>query len=199
MIASCRATARVTLHNVALSNESGMATFYVAGRGSQQDQLHAPPWAALDSATRGIEVPVRTLDETLGSDRRVAFAKVDAQGHDAQVLRGARRLIESGRMPLFLFEVAPGLSPNAVHEYVQTTRWLARTGFDCFDCDEDSSRRSTQRAQRDGRRMPLEVRMAELAAQKELFKGAHHGGYTNFVCQQRRTLAVPGALGLQRA
>ena len=80
-------------------------------------------------------------------------------------------------MPLFLFEVAPGLVPGAALSYAHATRWLAQHGVDCFDCEEMG---------RAGRGLPLDARLAQLEKTRYVFKGAQHGGYTNFVCRARK-------------
>jgi len=55
---------------------------------------------------RKVVVPVGTLDEVLG-DRHIDFIKIDVEGAEFDVLRGARRILESSR-PLILFEFGLG-------------------------------------------------------------------------------------------
>jgi FkbM family methyltransferase len=63
-------------------------------------------------------VRTRTLDEILEEKkiRRVAVLKVDVEGHELAVLRGARRLLERSESPIVIFEFcdwAEGRFPNA--------------------------------------------------------------------------------------
>lgn len=53
-----------------------------------------------------IEVPVVSLDEALDAGRRVAFLKIDCEGFELQVLRGARRLLARDR-PVVFVELHP--------------------------------------------------------------------------------------------
>ena len=55
---------------------------------------------------------METLDHVLG-DREVLYAKIDAQGHDHAVLRGARRLLQSHRIRRVAFELSPALSAGS--------------------------------------------------------------------------------------
>jgi FkbM family methyltransferase len=84
-----------------------------------------------------IEVPVVALDEVFGAGRRVSFLKIDCEGFELQVLRGARRLLERGRPVLFV-EIHPwylqryGDAPESVVE-------LVRDGYEleCFTFQHD--------------------------------------------------------------
>ncbi len=60
----------------------------------------------------GIEVPVTTLDETLaGLEAPLCVLKVDAEGHDLEVLRGAQQTIARLR-PVILVEIWAGGAPK---------------------------------------------------------------------------------------
>jgi FkbM family methyltransferase len=53
------------------------------------------------------EFPIRTLDETcasLGMAGEIAFLKIDVEGHELQVLKGARELLAARRVALIQFE-----------------------------------------------------------------------------------------------
>jgi FkbM family methyltransferase len=49
--------------------------------------------------SEGIQVPITTLDRILGS-RAPALIKIDVEGHELSVLRGARRTLETTRPPV---------------------------------------------------------------------------------------------------
>lgn len=74
----------VTVHPIAAGSESGTIT------------ISTHPNAAVlrdgPSAAAGIQVPVRTLDETV-PDAHVDFLKIDVEGFELNVLRGAQRLL----------------------------------------------------------------------------------------------------------
>jgi len=91
---------RVEVLGTALSAESGHAFFYANFAGSGTSSLHA---ASGDQQER---VAVTTLDDFLGQRqvRQIAFAKIDVEGSDALVLKGARRTLAAGQIELLQFE-----------------------------------------------------------------------------------------------
>ena len=87
----------------ALSDVPGEATFEVLDR----DVLNrlAPGSSTDDGAATGITVPVTTLDELVGDDPP-ALIKIDVEGSELLVMKGARRLLTSADAPVLLFEHA---------------------------------------------------------------------------------------------
>lgn len=87
-------------HCVAVGDAEGIATLHLYSAHEEFTSLHAPTdvgradWGLGESTE--IQVPVRTLDALayeLDIDARTALIKIDTQGHDAAVLRGAPRTI----------------------------------------------------------------------------------------------------------
>lgn len=71
-------------------------------------------------------VPVLTIDDIC--DGQVALIKIDVEGHEAAVLRGATAVI-AGHAPSIVFEYAPEL----LGEAAQTPfGWLAERGYELF-------------------------------------------------------------------
>jgi FkbM family methyltransferase len=94
---------RVSLQQAALSDRSGMSALNVFGDGAGRNSLHR----SLGSAAAATEeITVITLDEY--ADRsglsEIALLKVDTEGHDLAVLRGARKLITDRRIAVIQFE-----------------------------------------------------------------------------------------------
>lgn len=75
----------------------------------------------------GHEVPVTTLDRLLGS-RVPALIKIDVEGHELSVLRGARRTLEGARFPV-VFEAPDFGRGSGTNDCV---RLLESTGYDVF-------------------------------------------------------------------
>ncbi|MHB8656589.1 MAG: FkbM family methyltransferase [Solirubrobacteraceae bacterium] len=103
-------TASVQLHQLALSDHEGVGqldpgpVFHLnMGLSTLRDADAAD--AARDGAGQGetIDVPLRRLDEIVG-DRAVGVMKLDVEGHEAGVLRGAGRLLTKGRIRDIVFE-----------------------------------------------------------------------------------------------
>ena len=78
-------------------------TLTIAVPGGESGQATAHPGDGVDIAS--FSVPARTLDDLLG-DRPVRFLKIDVEGHEPAVLRGARRVLASGQIEYVLIELA---------------------------------------------------------------------------------------------
>jgi FkbM family methyltransferase len=93
--------ANVVVENLGLSSASGRMMLHVPGGGSS-------PGASFEPGRKGgrsFAVDVTTLDAYFAGDeaRRIRLLKCDAEGHELEVFRGARRLLtEAG--PCILFE-----------------------------------------------------------------------------------------------
>jgi FkbM family methyltransferase len=95
---------RVSLRQIALSDRSGSSVLHLAGQGAGTNSLHRSlrPLAAI--ATE--EIVTATLDEyadQAGLDD-ITLLKIDTEGHDLAVLRGARNLLAGGRISVAQFE-----------------------------------------------------------------------------------------------
>ncbi len=111
LIDELRATAagRFTVHQFALGDQEGEAVLHdpeAAGSegaslvGQAVDELYR------DWPKRTVSVQVKTLDavaKALKSDR-IDYIKIDTEGYDLNVLRGASELIKGGRLGIVQFE-----------------------------------------------------------------------------------------------
>lgn len=89
-------------------------------------------WARLDDdahwKTRSIPIPVAPLDDLLdahGPRSRVSLMKIDVEGHERQVLLGARRILEQDG-PVVFYEALSGAEGQACG------RILSDAGYDAF-------------------------------------------------------------------
>ena len=100
---------KVTKHNVALSSpmEAAKKTIKYVIRDPNDGGGNGCSVFEVDRAkgTPTIDVPVRTLDSYELSD--VNFIKIDVEGHEESVLRGAVKTIEENDYPKILFESWP--------------------------------------------------------------------------------------------
>jgi len=91
----------VKIHACALSDDEGETTFYVDLKQSGYSSL-----AERDGESRQITVPKWRLD-TMLPDTDVHMIKIDVEGAELGVLRGATKLITRCR-PIIMFESGPG-------------------------------------------------------------------------------------------
>jgi FkbM family methyltransferase len=116
--------APVKLERVALGEASGEATLieteeFVQNRGSATLRSNT-------SAIPGFKVSVRRLDDFLGAADRVGVCKIDVEGHELSVLRGAEQSLARKAIRDIIFEDF-NPKPSSVTEI------LARHGFSLFE------------------------------------------------------------------
>jgi FkbM family methyltransferase len=90
------------LSPVALSDRNGTATFHVAAPAAGTNSLHPQPGAALLQES----VSTVTLD-SYAADRNIpgfALVKIDTEGHDLAVIRGAQAMLAGHRIDVVQFE-----------------------------------------------------------------------------------------------
>jgi FkbM family methyltransferase len=101
-----------TAFNMGLSDSSGSANLYDyagndTGTGSPHASLHRGVIEDLHNArSASIEVEVGTVDEVLCSQQihHLNLLKIDAEGHELQILRGASNAIREGHVDIVQFE-----------------------------------------------------------------------------------------------
>ncbi len=94
--------ANVFVRECALSDSAGRGTLNVPGdTDSPSASLEAV--APGQGSGRTYECQIDTLDHQLGQEQRLALLKVDVEGHELQVFRGATELLRRCS-PLLLFE-----------------------------------------------------------------------------------------------
>lgn len=93
----------VTVHQVALSDADGQATFHHVTTNPAYSGLLLRRLDRPDEQVETIDVPVRVLDDLVDASTPVRFLKVDVEGAELGVLRGARQLLARDR-PYVVFE-----------------------------------------------------------------------------------------------
>jgi FkbM family methyltransferase len=107
----------VSVREVALSDAPGRGTLHVPG-------WENSPGASLEPEAGGTprEVAVDTLDRQLEPAGRIALVKIDVEGHELAVFRGASRTLSAHR-PVLLFECERrhlgGRSPHEVFAFLK--------------------------------------------------------------------------------
>jgi FkbM family methyltransferase len=113
----CMGWENVSVREVALSDAAGRRPLHVPGRENS-------PGASLEAAVGGNarEVDVDTLDHQLEGAGPIRLVKVDVEGHELAVFRGASRTLSAQR-PALLFESEMrhlgGRSPHEVFAFLR--------------------------------------------------------------------------------
>jgi FkbM family methyltransferase len=104
----------------ALGTTPGPAEYIRVVRFPALSGLKRRPDVPPESATETLVVQVETLDRVIPADQRVAFIKVDVEGGELDLFRGARATLARSR-PVVVFECglaarAFGALPEAIHD-----------------------------------------------------------------------------------
>ncbi|HZF19021.1 MAG TPA: FkbM family methyltransferase [Burkholderiales bacterium] len=128
-VALNRLTARIRLHPEALSDHAGTATLY----GS--DDMSSLNKGVYIGAAQAVptEVPLARLDDIVGVEGPpVSLLKVDVQGHELEVLRGADTVISHHR-PVLILEHEDNLYLSvgeATQRKTNLAKLLSRLGYE---------------------------------------------------------------------
>ncbi|GAA2848181.1 hypothetical protein GCM10010517_05380 [Streptosporangium fragile] len=104
----CAATLRagfpqVTVWEAAASDTTGRAGFVHVVSNPAYSGLHERPYHREDEVLASIEVMTVRLDDVVPPDVSLDFVKIDVEGGEVLVLRGARELLRRSR-PVIVFE-----------------------------------------------------------------------------------------------
>jgi FkbM family methyltransferase len=116
----------VRLVNAAASDRPGEMSLYRPGQ-ADTNRARASLLHHAYLSGESITVPVVTVDDASGEDR-VALIKIDVEGHEDAVVRGAARVIDRDA-PSVIFEHAPALIGGDVRSPFE---WLAERGYAMF-------------------------------------------------------------------
>ena len=123
---------------VAVSNRSGMATFTGstkgAGTANTLNGVRALPRTMRKRVT-STNVSLTTLSSVLAREEKGIFLlKIDAQGHEYQILQGARAYLQARPVYYVLLEYYPkGLKAGGVDPLMMLRLLTLELGYQCFD------------------------------------------------------------------
>jgi FkbM family methyltransferase len=121
----------------ALSSSSGKSSFFLVEGASDYCNSLRPP--AVQAKTRQVEVEVTTLDEFLAktSMNAVDFVKLDVEGAELDVLKGATKLLRSNTRPILLVEVYDIRTEPWQYRACEIVQFLNALGYRWFSLTED--------------------------------------------------------------
>jgi FkbM family methyltransferase len=103
----------VKVEPIALSDSNGQAEFHFLPGAAAYSSLLERTEIENGQLVKRLTVQVRTLDDYLSPDVNIAFLKIDVEGAEASVLRGARLLLRRCR-PVTVFECTPSKLPDCI-------------------------------------------------------------------------------------
>ncbi len=121
----------VTVHGLALSDQSGMAELVIpADAGGTEHDSSASIAPGFAATGRRVQVPMAPLDSLEITD--AALIKIDVEGHEAAVLAGARQTIAASQ-PALIVEIEQRHIARPMAEVLGEIAAMGYRG--CFLCD----------------------------------------------------------------
>ena len=125
-------------HNVGLSDRSGTAELII-GANRKTNSLVSPVVTngAFDAGRPRVSVHLTTLTQCVAellsaSDPHLSIVKIDAEGHDLQVLRGGEALLRKGVIEALHVEVMFIEHFNGAPGFIEISSYLQQFGYRLF-------------------------------------------------------------------
>lgn len=121
----------ITLREVAVGDRNGSISFVEEGEFGESSSI-AETYIASERPGDAVvkQIPIVTLDEELkAADFNIDFLKVDAEGYDLKVLKGAEALLRKGRIRFVQFEYNSNWLGTG-SSLQEATSFLTGLGFD---------------------------------------------------------------------
>lgn len=121
----------VISNRAALSDRAGKSTLYV----NKESGLNSLGKTHRGEVSHVEEVPCTTLDDYLASEKisKVNLLKIDVEGYDGHVLRGARELLDREKDLAICCELAELNFAPLGFSVDDVIRWMAERGFDAWE------------------------------------------------------------------
>jgi FkbM family methyltransferase len=124
----------VEVYELALSDEPGPATFYEVVNLPAYSGLRQRDYPSDKVTLREIQVQRARLDDILPADLPIQLIKIDVEGAELQVLRGAPRTL-TRHQPLVIFEHGRGAAEHYDTTPGDVFDWLAECGMHVYLLD----------------------------------------------------------------
>ena len=123
---------KIFLFGACVSDTDETVQLYAEGELASIHPQNFYPFSGLNTGRKSIDVKALRLDSIV-SNQAVHLLKIDTQGHELKVLRGAQRLFEEARINMVELEFWPkGMEAGGINA-VEVLDYLHSFGFMCFD------------------------------------------------------------------
>ena len=100
---------RATIYPFALSDKSGSSSFQYVKNAPAYSGIQKRQYAIEKPEIEEISVELRPLDEVIPEDTKIDFIKIDVEGGEFAVLKGAKKILQKNK-PTIIFECGMGAS-----------------------------------------------------------------------------------------
>jgi FkbM family methyltransferase len=114
---------KATIFPYALSDSSGETTFQLVKNAPAYSGIKKRRYDIANPDIEEIKVEMKTLDEIIPLNEKIHFIKIDVEGGEFDVLKGAVNLLKTNK-PIILFECGKGASdyygttPNEIYNFI---------------------------------------------------------------------------------
>lgn len=134
---------KVNILPFALSDTNGETDFQYVRNAPAYSGIKKREYAIKNPRLEKLKVPMRTLDDLIPSNEKIDFIKIDVEGGEFAVLKGAQNLLKNNK-PLVLFEFGKGASdfygtdPVELYDYLTKEVGLNIYTLDAFMKNENA-------------------------------------------------------------
>ena len=100
---------QATIFSCALSDKSGKTTFNLVKNAPAYSGINKRKYAVSEPEIEEIQVELKQLDEVIPAETKIDFIKIDVEGGEFDVLKGAKNLLNT-HQPILVFECGIGAS-----------------------------------------------------------------------------------------
>jgi FkbM family methyltransferase len=162
------------LYEGAILDHEGEIDFWLCTRGNHDNRAYKPETNWADGQDiQIIKRPCTTLDSYIGKDNwhKVSFIKIDVQGAEPAVLRGAENIIASRDKLNMIIELWPDGFKNAGEDVGNFLDWLVARKFRLIQFVDHASSMETGY-------------ITEEVGKKQLMEIARRKSFMNFICSK---------------
>lgn len=123
---------QASIFSCALSDKSGQTTFNLVKNAPAYSGINKRKYAVSEPEIEEIQVELKQLDEVIPAETKIDFIKIDVEGGEFDVLKGAKNLLTTHH-PILVFECGIGASefygtkPSELFQYLADLNYKTST------------------------------------------------------------------------